>query len=131
MSSNVHNSDESLNDKQRRAVVAFMCESTDAAVAEQVGVKVRTIQRWKKLPAFKQAVRDKRTELFDHVTSLAQSAAVHAIQTLLAIVQSSESKDAVKVSAANAILKHARQSMELDDLQARVEELANRIEGNS
>lgn len=131
MTSHDYNYNESLNAKQNHAVVAYMIQTTDAAVANQVGVKVRTIQRWKKLPAFKKALRDNRVEAFGRATSLAHNAAVRAIQSLVEIMERDDSKDAVKVSAANAILKHARQSMELDDLQARVDELSKRIEGNT
>lgn len=108
---------------QERAILALINEPTVRKAAETAGVNESTLYRWMREPVFSDAYREARRESFRHAISLTQRYAPAAIQTLMKVMQDPNSAHTAKVSAATALLKFSRESIELDDLAARVEAL--------
>ena len=83
--------------------------------------------RWLREPAFKKAYRNARREAFAHAISLTQRYAPAAIHTLAKVMGDETASHASRVSAASAILKFSRESIELDDLAERIETLEENV----
>lgn len=115
--------DNSLSAKQERAIVALLNEPTMQRAAATVGVSDRTLTRWMRDPVFNTAFRRARRETFQHAMSLAQKYAPVALNTLAVISSDRAAPYASRVSASKAVLGFGRESIELDDLMQRVEQL--------
>lgn len=109
--------------EQERAILALLEQPTVPKAADAAGIVTSTLYRWLKEPIFSQAYREARRESFRHAISLTQRYAPAAIQTLMKVMQDPGANHSAKVTAATALLKFSRESIELDDLAARVEAL--------
>ena len=123
-----HEALDGLTPKQERAVAALLAEPTVARAAASIGMNDRTLYRWLKEPAFGRAYREARREAFAHAISLTQRYAPVAVHALAQITNDATAPHSARVSAATSILKFSRESIELDDLAARVEALERRPE---
>ncbi len=112
-----------LSAQQRAAVVALLSEPTIAKAAETSGVSERTLYRWLAEPVFAREFRKARRDAFTHAVSLCQRYSAGAVNALAKIAMDTSAPHASRVSAATNILKFGRESMELDDLAARVDAL--------
>lgn len=108
---------------QHKAVVALLREATVAKAAESIGIDESTMYRWMKDPAFSKEFREARRDSFRHAIGLCNKYAPAAVQALMKIVADPAAPHSAKVSASTALLKFSRESIELDDLAARVEQL--------
>jgi len=116
----------SLTPKQEQAITALLNEPTVSRAAASVGMNERTLYRWLQTPEFSRVYRGLRREAFTHAISLTQRYAPVAIHALAQIVSDTTAPHSARVSAAGAILKFSRDSIELDDLSARIEALERR-----
>jgi hypothetical protein len=112
-----------LTPKQQRTIAALLTAPTVRKAAEEAGVPERTLYDWLKTPAFKSAYREAQRESFKHAMALCQKYLPHAVQTLLKVMADEEAPHNAKVSAATALMKYARESIELDEVVERVEKL--------
>jgi predicted site-specific integrase-resolvase len=112
-----------LTDKQEAGIIALLREPTHEKAAAAIGVDEKTLRRWLKDPTFERAYREARRETFRQAISLTQRYAPVAVQALLKIVADQKVAPNARVSAAGLLLKFSRESIELDDLAARVEAL--------
>jgi hypothetical protein len=112
-----------LTPKQHKAIAALLSEPTIRKAAETAGVGLRTVHDWLKIPAFKAAYREAQREAFKHSMALTQKYMPHAVQTLVKVMADEKSPPSAKVSAAAALMKYGRESIELDDVVQRVEQL--------
>lgn len=112
-----------LSTQQHEAIVALIAEPTVAKAAETCGVAERTLYRWMADPAFSRAFRRTRREAFTHAVGLCQRYSAGAVNALAKIAMDTSAPHASRVSAASNILKFGRESLELDDLAARVDAL--------
>ena len=112
-----------LTSRQEAAIGALLNQPTIAKAAEACGVNEKTIRRWFEQPAFSRAYRRARRESFSHAMSLSQRFAPSAIQSLAKILADAAAPHSAKVSAAATLLKFGRESIELDELAGRVEDL--------
>jgi transposase-like protein len=108
---------------QQKAVVALLREPTVGKAAESVGVDESTLYRWMREPGFNKEFREARRDSFRHAIGLCNKYAPAAVQALMKILQDPAAAHSAKVSAASALLKFSRESIELDDLAARIEAL--------
>jgi transposase-like protein len=108
---------------QQKAVVALLREPTVGKAAESVGVDESTLYRWMREPGFNKEFREARRDSFRHAIGLCNKYAPAAVQALMKILQDPGAAHSAKVSAASALLKFSRESIELDDLAARIEAL--------
>jgi transposase-like protein len=116
-------SDDNLTGKQTAVITALLGSATIAKAAESAGVGERTIYKWLKIPTFKAAYREAQRESFKHSIAITQKYLPHAVQTLVKVMADEAAPHNAKVSAATALMKYARESIELDDVVERVERL--------
>jgi hypothetical protein len=109
-----------LHAKQQDAVVELLNQPTVRKAAEAVGVNEKTVHRWLRDPTFSAAYREARRLAFRQAMSLTQRYAPIAIQTLAKVMTDEKAPAGSRVSAAEAILRFSRDSIELDDLEERV-----------
>lgn len=115
--------DDILSVDQHKAIVALLREPTIGKAAESIGVDESTLYRWFRDPTFSKEFRDARRDSFKHAIGLCNRYAPAAVQALMKILQDPGAAHSAKVSAASALLKFSRESIELDDLAARIEAL--------
>ena len=112
-----------LTPKQESAIVALLNEPTIARAASSINMAERTLYRWLDDPAFSGAYRRARREAFAQAIALTQRYAPAAVHALAKIMSDETATHASRVSAASALLRFSRESLELDDLAARLEAL--------
>lgn len=113
-----------LTPQQEQAIVGLINETSVAAAARASGVGQRTLHNWINDDArFMAAYRAARRHAFNQAIALTQRYASLAVTTLAKIMADASAPNAAKVSAATAMLKFGRESIELDDLAARIEAL--------
>ena len=121
------NTVDGLTPKQEQAIVALLNEPTVMRAARAVNMTDRTIYRWMDEPAFSRAYRRARRQSFAQAISLTQKFAAAAVHTLAKVMADDSAPHTARVSAATALLKFSRESIELDDLSERIEALETRV----
>jgi len=96
---------------------------TIKAAAEACGIGERTLHTWLDEPAFIKAYHKARRQNFQQAISMCQKATPVAVQALFKIMTDAATKPNVKVAAASAIMKFGRESIEMDELAARIDAL--------
>ena len=114
---------DTLTARQGAAIAALLLHPTIAKAAEAAEIGERTLYTWLKEPAFKAAYREAQREAFKHSIALTQKYLPHAVQTLVKVMADDKAPHSAKVSAASALMKYGRESIELDDVVGRVEKL--------
>lgn len=117
-----------LTPKQEQAIVALLNEPTVSRAAATLGMNERTLYRWLETDAFGRAYRRARREAFAQAIALTQRYAPAAVHALAKIMGDEKATYASRVSAATALLRFSRESIELDDLAARIEALESQAE---
>jgi len=112
-----------VSTSQQRAILALLVEPSVAAAAVKAKVGERTLHRWMRLEHFTQEYRFARREAFCQAIALTQRSSAAAVAILLRIMHDPKATWSARVSAATNVLKFARESIELDDLSARIERL--------
>ncbi|MBX3316464.1 MAG: hypothetical protein KF902_06315 [Phycisphaeraceae bacterium] len=112
-----------LTTTQEKAILALLDEPTVAHAAKAAGVGRRTMYRWMDDPNFSKAFRKARRESFSQAMAASQKFAPVAVQVLAKIMADTSAPMSSRVSAATALLKFSRESIELDDLATRVDDL--------
>ena len=118
-----------LSAAQSKAVPLVAHEPTMARAAELAGVSVRTLQRWQRDPVFHAAVLRARKEAYSQAVGVSQKYAAMAVATFVRILNDPAAPASAKVSAGTALLKVAKEGVDLDDLAARVEGLERKGKG--
>jgi hypothetical protein len=89
---------------------------------------VTTLWRWLKLPQFHAEYRKARREGFSQAIARLQQGTSAAATTLLKTMIDPATPASVRVRAAEAIFNHAAKAIEIEDIEARVEELGRAAE---
>jgi hypothetical protein len=109
-----------LDPRQERAIIALLNEPTVRKAAEAAEVAESTMHRWLDEPAFAAAYRGAQRKVFAQAVSLCQKYSGLAVQCLAKIINDATAPHSAKVQASQAMLKFGRESIELDDVQARL-----------
>ena len=117
------NAPNGLTPKQEEAIAALLTETTVEAAAKRIEVGERTLYRWLGEPVFRAEYQRCRREAFGQAIALLQRYSPMAATTLATIADDKAAPHSARVQASNAMLKHCRDSIELDDLAARVQML--------
>jgi hypothetical protein len=107
--------DAALTSKQEAAIAAMLSERTYTAAAAKVGVGKATLYRWLKLPNFRSAYHDARTEMTDFTIGRIQAASCQAVETLLGVMRQGR-RDGDRVRAAIATFDIAFRGLAEADL---------------
>lgn len=116
-----------LTPTQEKAILALMSETTVLRAAEQVGVDARSIYRWLEDPVFAAAFRRTRRESFAQAMASTQKYAGLAVHALAKVMTDANANPQARVAAASALLKFSRESLEIDSLVERIEQLEGEI----
>lgn len=112
-----------LTPRQEGAIAALLAQPTVEKAAAACGVGERTLYRWLRDQAFSAAYRRARREQFAHAVSLAQRYAPASVNGLARIAADPSASHSARVAAHVAVLRFARESIELDELVGRIEAL--------
>jgi len=112
-----------LTPKQDQAIIALLNEPTISKAAGALGVSERTIHRWLEDETFHQAFRKARREAFAQAIAVTQRYAPMAVHALAKVMTDGSVQASARVSAATALLRFSRESIELDDIAGRIEAL--------
>jgi len=114
-----------LTPKQQKAIVALLSNSTIEKAAVDAGISERTLYRWLNDPCFRDECRKSRRQLFSQSMGRIQKLASHAVTQLAMTIANPGVKDSVRVTASRTVLENARLSVELDDMNERLDQLEN------
>lgn len=109
--------------KQEQAIIGLLTCHTIAEAARVAGIGEVTLWRWLQLPDFSERYRAARKQAVSQAVARLQQNAALAVDTLRDIMQDTESKDTARVAAAKTVLEMAFKAVEIEDLQAKMEEL--------
>jgi hypothetical protein len=109
--------------KMEEAIAALLTQRNVEEAARATGIATQTLVRWLKVPEFQTAYREARRAEFGQATARLQQASGAAVSTLLKIMIDPASPASTRVRAADSILDHAKEAIELEDIEARVAEL--------
>jgi hypothetical protein len=88
----------------------------------------QTMLRWLKIPEFQTAYREARRAAFRQSIARLQQASTAAVSTLLKIMVDANTPASTRVRAADSVLDHAKQAIEIEDIDVRVAELERAAE---
>src|SRR6266700_275637 len=120
-----------LGRKQEEAIAALMAQRNIEEAARAAGVGTRTLIRWLKLPEFRVAYREARRAAFSQSIARLQQASSAAATTLLKIMLDVNAPASTRVRAADSVLDHAKQAIEIEDIEVRVAALEATTAGGS
>ena len=113
--------------KQEEAIAALLTQRNVEEAARATGVATKTLLRWMQDPGFQAAYREARRAAFGQATARLQQATGAAASTLLKIMVDPSAPASVRVRAAESVFAHSAKSIEIEDIEARVCELAARV----
>jgi hypothetical protein len=119
-----------LGRKQEEAIVALLSQRNIEDAARAAGVGARTLIRWLKLPEFQVAYREARRAGFSQSIARLQQASSAAATTLLKIMLDVNASASTRVRAADSVLAHAKQAIEIEDIEVRVAALEEAAKTN-
>jgi hypothetical protein len=111
---------DALDQGQHQAIIALINEPTIKKAADACGVGERTLYTWLGQEAFSREYRKARRVAFAQAISMTQKYTPMAVQTLAKVTADATAPHAAKVSAATALLKFSRESIELDEVVGRL-----------
>jgi transposase-like protein len=114
--------------KKEDAVIALLTQRNVEEAARSIGVSTQTLVRWMKVPEFDTAYREARRAAYGQATARLQQATSAAVSTLLKIMVDTNSPPSTRVRAADSILDHAKQAIEIEDVEVRVAALEQAAE---
>ncbi|MFC1866568.1 hypothetical protein ACFL0H_00285 [Thermodesulfobacteriota bacterium] len=117
-----------LSPKKSRAIAALLEEKTIQKAAASVGIGETTLHRWLSDEDFQTVYRGAKKRIVSHAISRLQNATGEAVDALTEILRDKDKPPSTRVTASKAILEFAMKAVELEDLQARVDEIENTLE---
>ena len=116
--------------KKEEAIVALVSQRSIEEAARSCNTPVRTLYRWLKEPDFDAAYRAARRQAYGQSISRLQQGSTAAATTLLKVMLDVATPPSTRVRAAEAVLSHAAKAIEIEDIDARLRELAAAAEAN-
>ena len=114
---------ENLSGKMEGLIAALLSHSTIEAAAQSIGVVATTTWRWMQRPDFQAAYREARRAAMQQVTARLQDASREAVDCLREVQRDGESGASSRVAAARTILELAIKSVDLEEIQQRLDAL--------
>ena len=114
--------------KKEEAIAALLTQRNIEEAAKSIGIGTQTMLRWLKIPEFEKSYREARRAAYSQATARLQQATGAAVATLLKIMVETSSPPSVRVRAADSVLNHAKQAIEIEDVEVRVAALEQAAE---
>ena len=115
----------------RLLIATLVTGATQREAAEAAGCSERTVRRRLDNPDFRKALDQARGRLFERVLGRTIHHATMAADILAEIMTDPESRAAVRVSAARALLDSAMRYREVEELARRIEAIEEALEARS
>jgi phage terminase small subunit len=115
-----------LTRRQKQGVQALLTARTVVEAAAAIGARRRTLQRWLKQPAFKQALQEAQAELLTQASRQMQAELSEAVATLVSLMDESNVAS-VRLRASEALLTRALLYVDAVELQQRITVLEERL----
>ena len=112
-----------LSGKAEKIIISLLEHGSIEKAAVAVGVSDVTVWRWMQKPEVQQAYQQARREAFSRSLARLQHASSAAVSTLLRVMVDKDAPAGSRVRAADCVLDHAKDAMETEDIQVRVERL--------
>jgi transposase-like protein len=106
--------------KREEAIAALLNQRNIEEAAKSIGIGTQTLLRWLKIPEFQTAYREARRSAYGQSIARLQQATSAAVSTLLKIRVDTNSPPWTRVRAADSDLDHAKQAIEIEDVEIRV-----------
>ena len=117
-----------LTAKQEAAVIALLTARSVEEAARTTDVPARTLHRWLQEPLFQAACRKARRADSAQADTRLLQAKGPAVSTLLRIMVDAKAPAATRLRAADSVLNHVRQALEIEDVEARLAALEQAAE---
>src|ERR1039458_1188748 len=117
-----------LRPKQQEAILALLTTTNVEQAARAVKITPRTLYRWQQDPEFDKVFRKARRDAFGQGTARLQQSASAAVSTVLKVMVDQHTQPSTKLRAADLVLTHGAQGIEIEDIEARVAELERAAE---
>ena len=121
----------SLTPKQRAFLEALLVSQTIEEAVEKAGISKSTAYKYmKENKEFKTELRQRKGNVLTHISTRLNQLGMDALDTLEAIINDDTGKvtSASKVTASRSILEYMYRAKEVEDLEARLEELESYLE---
>ena len=118
-----------LTRPQQKALFALISGGTQSEAASAAGCSLRTIKRWAKLPAFRQALSSSLDVTMSITVSRLSALTDTAIDVLQDTMLAESSTTSQRLRAANATLGHVLRLAELSTVLSRIDQLEARLDG--
>jgi uncharacterized membrane protein YheB (UPF0754 family) len=115
-----------LSANQQRALTALLTEKTVRDAAQKTGLSEKTLYRYLAEDPFRQALQQATGAIYAEVSNRLTADIMTALKKLWEIVDTATDQN-IKRMAINDWLKHALKIREVDDLEARITALEERI----
>jgi hypothetical protein len=119
---------EKLGPKKEAAILALLTARSIEDAARTAQIPPRTLYRWLQEAEFDAAYRKARRAAFAQATARLQQATGAAVSTLLKIMVDTNAPPSTRVRAADSVLDHAKQAIEIEDVEVRVAALEQAAE---
>ena len=106
--------------KKEEAIAAMLSQPSLEAAARSIGISVKTLHRWLKIPEFHRSYFDARREVVSQANARMQQNAGFAAATLLKTMVSQDVPASVRVRAALSVMQIAQKSFQDEDLEMRL-----------
>lgn len=121
--------DDDLNYPQYKALCCLVAGGSLQDAANEAGVALITVKKWKARPDFKRKLRDSLIKIYEAGLAEILLGASEAAKELRAIISNPECSDRVKVSAITALFTQATNAKNLV-IDERVSALENALNGD-
>ncbi len=105
----------------------LLLHPTREEAAAAAGISGVTLWRWMQEPEFAEAYRKARRQAVQQAIGRIQQVCSEAVATLKTIMEDSEAPASARVSAAKTVLETAIKAVELEDLEARLSILEEKM----
>jgi hypothetical protein len=106
--------------KKEEAIAALLTQRNVEEAACIANVGTQTLYRWMKDPEFDATYLEARRAAVSQANARLQQGSSAAVSTLLKLMVDVSTPASTRVRVADRILEHAKQSLEIDDIQVRL-----------
>jgi len=113
--------------QRQRLIAALLQEPRLEKAAVSIGISPTTAWRIRKTPAFQAEYMQARRDAFLQSMARIQSACGSAVTTLLKLMVGANSSDLTRLRAAESVLRHAKDGIELEDFGTHLEQIEKKL----
>ena len=114
--------------KKEAAIAALLSQRNVEEAARAAGIGTQTLYRWMKEPGFDAAYLRARRAAFGQSIARLQQGSSAAATTMLKIMVDSGAPASTRLRAADCVLSHAKQGVEIEDIDVRLATLEQAAE---